>query len=47
MHPEAGVKVPIELQNQSITVRGWIRAVSEQRDESVVDVSHAICAVKI
>ena len=24
-HPEAGVTVPIELQNRSMTVRGWIR----------------------
>ena len=46
MHAEAGVKVPIELQNRSMTVRGWIRAVSEQKDEPVAEMSHAICAVK-
>ena len=46
MHPEAGVMVPIELQNRSMTVIGWIRAVGEQKEESVADVSHGICAVK-
>ena len=29
---EAGVKVPIELQNMSVTVKGWVRAINSSDD---------------
>ena len=32
---EAGVKVPIELQNMSVTVKGWVRAINSSDDVSV------------
>ena len=39
-----GVKVPIELQNRSVTVKGWVRVMNEPKEESSVPLS--LCAVK-
>ena len=39
---EAGVKIPIELQNMSVTVKGWIRAISADENISVSDKDFAI-----
>ena len=33
---EAGVKVPIDLQNISVTVKGWVRVVHSETVESVL-----------
>ena len=44
-HP-AGVKIPIELQNKSMTVHGWIRVLGEKHDNSDDMIHNSICAVK-
>ena len=32
---EAGVKIPIELQNMSVTVKGWVRVVNSETVETL------------
>ena len=44
-HP-AGVKIPIELQNKSMTVHGWIRVLGEKRENPDEVIHNSICAVK-
>ena len=43
---EAGVKVPIDLQNISVTVKGWVRVVHSETVESVNQPKAVIRAVK-
>ena len=42
----AGVKVPIELQNKSMVVKGWIRVTNEASNETDMQQPASICAVK-
>ena len=44
-HP-AGVKIPIELQNKSMTVHGWIRVLGEKREDPDGMIYNSVCAVK-
>ena len=44
---EAGVKVPIELQNMSVTVKGWVRVISSDLNASnVQQPEHVVRAVR-
>ena len=42
----AGVKVPIELQNKSMVVKGWISVTNEASNETDMQQPASICAVK-
>ena len=42
----AGVKVPIELQNKSMVVKGWIRVTNEASNETDMQQPASICAGK-
>ena len=42
----AGVKVPVELQNRSMVVKGWIRIINEESNEADMQQPASICAVK-
>ena len=41
-----GLKVPIELQNRSVMVQGWIRVLAEAPESDSVDSANVIHAVK-
>ena len=40
------MKVPIELQNKSMVVKGWIRVTNEASNETDMQQPASICAVK-
>ena len=44
-HP-ASVKIPIELQNKSMTVHGWICVLGEKREDPDGMIYKSVCAVK-
>ena len=41
-----GLKVPIELQNRSVVVQGWIRVLSDAPQSDCKDASNVVRAVK-
>ena len=43
---EAGVKVPIDLQNMSVAVKGWIRVIQEEPTDPLNQPVSAVRAVR-
>lgn len=43
---KTGLKVPIELQNRSIMVNGWVRALKQTTPETSLACSHGVFAVR-
>ena len=43
---QTGLKIPIELQNQSVTVKGWIRVLTETEQQDDRSCKHGVHAVK-